>query len=427
MSDSLAPVPFPATRRARLTWLGLLYFVQGLPFGVQVGILPVLLRTNGASRSTIAYASALALPWSLKFLIAPFVERSRLPGIGPRRSWILGMQLVASIAFAGLAATATSHDLAPILVAVFLANTAMAVLDVAVDGLAVDLLRDAELGAGNAAQVGGYKLGMLAAGGLAMQLLRWFDWSAVFGVMLLPIVAAFVVTWFAREPDERAPVVRGAIHASDVRRMAYELVSRPASRWLLVLLLGYKAGESLADAQFRPFLVDAGFTPEDIGILAGVFGAAASVLGSFVGGAVASRSRSLVRALFLVAAFRVLPLIAQASLAFVRPSAEAVLAVSLFEHFGGGMLTTVVFALMMSSVDRRFGATSFTLLATVETIGKGFAGFASGAIADRFGDRVVFSAAVLLSTLFLLLARPMSRHEAQGAYRREGDDVSAAS
>lgn len=414
----------PTSRLGKLAWLGLLYFVQGLPFGVQVGILPVLLRTHGASRSTIAFASVLALPWALKMLWAPFVERTRLPGLGPRRSWILAMQGVSALAFVGLAATASQTRLEPILAAVFVCNLAMAVMDVSVDGLAVDLLADDELGPGNAAQVGGYKLGMLTAGGLAMQLLRWFDWPIVFGPMLGPIVLAFVVTLFAREPGETRIDAHEPVRAAQVLGLVRALFSDPAARWLLALLLGYKAGEAMADTQFRPFLVDAGFSPADIGLLAGVYGALTSVAGSFLGGIVVARSRSLVTAVFVVAAFRVLPLIAQAMLAFVEPTPERVAAVSLLEHFGGGMLTTVVFALMMSSTDRSLGGTSFTLLATVETLGKGLTGWLSGLVADHLGDRVVFSISVVLSVLFLALYLPMAALEAKGAYRRTEPFVS---
>lgn len=413
------PETAPRTGRiAKLAMLGALYFVQGLPFGVQVGILPVLMRTRGETRTAIAYASALALPWMLKATWAPLVERYYVPSIGRRRTWLLAMQAVAIVAFAGLAALVRTDALLPLFAAIFVLNLAMATMDVAVDGLAVDLLSDEELGPGNAAQVGGYKLGMLFAGGFSLQLLRWFDWQMVFASMLVPLLLVFAATLVHREPERREREEPPRITHRDVMRLLRSLVATPGARHLVAVLMLYKAGEAMADAQLRPFLVDAGFSAADIGLLLGVYGAIASTAGSFVGGAIGARSRSLVTALFVVAAIRVLPLVAQAGLTLVRPTEDLVMFVSLAEHFAGGMLTTLVFALMMSTADRTFGGTSFTLLATVETVGKGLTGFLSGQLADHSGDAVVFAAAVALSAAFLALYPGTKRCELAGAYHR---------
>ena len=80
------------------------------------------------------------------------------------------------------------------------------------------------------------------------------------------------------------------------------------------------------------------------------------------------------------------------------------------EHFFGGLLTTSMFALMMSSVDRRIGATHFTLLASVEVIGKSAPGLLSGFFVDKVGFQPVFAASVVLSLLFLLVVPRVPEH-----------------
>ena len=54
--------------------LGALYFAQGLPFGFFTQALPVMLRQAGVSLEGIGLTSLLALPWALKFLIAPRLD-----------------------------------------------------------------------------------------------------------------------------------------------------------------------------------------------------------------------------------------------------------------------------------------------------------------------------------------------------------------
>jgi PAT family beta-lactamase induction signal transducer AmpG len=52
----------------KLGWLSVLYFVQGLPFGLQATALPVYLRTRGVSVTAIGFLGLLALPWLLEAL-----------------------------------------------------------------------------------------------------------------------------------------------------------------------------------------------------------------------------------------------------------------------------------------------------------------------------------------------------------------------
>jgi predicted MFS family arabinose efflux permease len=175
--------------------------------------------------------------------------------------------------------------------------------------------------------------------------------------------------------------------------------------WVLLAIGTYKLGEAMADAMFKPFVVDLGFSPAQIGLWFGTWGTVASLLGSLVGGVLATRL-GVLRALGLTAAARVVPLAALAIVAGESPGSTAVIAVSSAEHFFGGALTTAMFAFMMSKVDRAIGATHFTLFATIEVIGKSPGAWASGPLAERLGYVPVFGCAALLSVAFLpLLAR----------------------
>lgn len=405
----------------RIARLGLLYFVQGIPIGIQFGVLPILMRERGASRTEIAVAGALSIPWMLKVLWAPIVDTVHVRSIGRRRTWILPLQLLVACvlaALAVLAGRATDASLVPLFVGLFVMNLAMATMDVAVDGLAVDWLSDAELGPGNAAQIGGFKLGMLFASGVALQFLRVGSWSAVFGAMAAVVFVAFLSTLTFHEPEQLRFRPAERVGAADLLAMTRQLLVDPASRALLLVVLLYKAGEAMADSQWKPFLVDVGFSAEDIGLTIGMTGMLASTAGSIVAGGIGARSRSLVLALFVVAAVRVLPIVGETIVVATHPGRPIVIAVSFFENFGGGLLTTLVYALMMSSADPARAGTSFTLLSTVDALGKGMMTFVAGVLADVAGDVVVFSCAVALSVGFLGLYGPLRRHEARGAYRR---------
>jgi PAT family beta-lactamase induction signal transducer AmpG len=407
-------VPAPASMR-KLGILWTLYFVQGLPFGFQATALPVYLRAAGLSLTGIGLATALSLPWSLKILLAPLVDRYGSPRYGRRRSWILPLQLGLLGCCAAAALVPPERGLTPILVLVFGMNLFAATMDIAVDGLAVDVLDTAELGQGNVAQVVGYKVGMLTGGGLLVWASGRIGWEGLFVAMTALVALCFGVTLIWRETELPAAAAQAAAAARarlrDILAMLRRGVSTSGGVWLLLFIGTYKLGETMADIMFKPFLVDGGFGREQIGLWVGTWGMLFSIAGSVAGGLLAGRL-PLLRAVGIAATLRVLPVAAEWWLSLVHLTPARVLSVTCVEHFFAGMLTTAMFAYMMSRVDRRIGATHYTLLATVEVWGKLPAAAISGVIAQRTSYTVLFGLATILSAAFLWLLLPLARRAA---------------
>ena len=161
--------------------LASLYFAQGLPFGFQSNALPLYLTELGLTMTEVSLARALAIPWALKMLWAPLVDRYASARLGRRKSWIIPMQLLLAGACVVASLFPLSREtLTPFLICVLMMNLFAATQDIAVDGLAVDLLEPRELGGGNAAQVVGYKIGILTGGGLLVGLFAKGNWSSCF-------------------------------------------------------------------------------------------------------------------------------------------------------------------------------------------------------------------------------------------------------
>jgi PAT family beta-lactamase induction signal transducer AmpG len=399
----------------RLLLLSMLYLVQGMPFGFQSTALPVLLRTQGVTLTAIGFASALSLPWALKALWAPLVDRYGSARVGRRRSWILPMQLGLS-ASCILAALAASHGSLPLLLGLVLVmNFFAATQDIAVDGFAVDTLRPDELGLGNTAQVVGYKFGMMFAGG---GIIAWtgnrIGWPGLLLAMAGLSLTAFVVMLFAREPTPREGTPAATrVEWSEVFGRLKQALLLPGTGWLLLFVGTYKLGESMSDVLYKPFLVDSGVPASQILLWVGTWGTVASILGSTAGGLLASRM-PLLGALALTATLRVVPLIGRWLLSTTGVTDAGAIGVTLAEEFFSGSVTTVMFAFMMSRVDRRIGATHYTLLASLEVWGKAPAGPLAMWLADPqrglgLGYPRVFMLAIVLSVAFLVLLLPMRR------------------
>ncbi|QSQ17810.1 MFS transporter [Myxococcus landrumensis] len=410
---------------SRLALLGVLYFVQGMPFGFQATALPVYLREQGVSLTTLGFVGVLALPWGLKALWAPLVDRYHSSRLGRRRSWILPMQagLTLTCVAAGML-TSEGGSLHLLLGLILVMNLFAATQDIAVDGLAVDMLRPEELGLGNSVQVVGYKLGMLTGGGLLVWASKYLGWPGLFLSMAALCAVAFVVTLFAREVPPRESSAESASERTSERLSWAQwwehirtLVTGPGVGWLLLFIGTYKLGETMADVLYKPFLVDAGIPSWRIGQWVGTWGNVASIVGSIAGGVLAMRMPML-GALGLTASLRVFPLVGRWWLASHGVSDAGVIGVTLAEELVGGALTTVMFAFMMSRVDRSIGATHYTLLASIEVWGKAPAGPIAGWLADSthglgWGYAPVFLLGAALSVAFLVLLIPLRQQHAR--------------
>jgi MFS family permease len=153
-------------RRLMLVLLGL-YVSQSIPLYLFSAAVPAILREIGVSRTSIGLLSVLALPWIVKFLWAPLVDRYALwQPLGRRRSWIVPLQASIILLVFLLAQFPPAENLAPLFVIGALIAVLSATQDAAADGYAVERLAPTERGIGNAIQGGAVAVGVIG-GGLA--------------------------------------------------------------------------------------------------------------------------------------------------------------------------------------------------------------------------------------------------------------------
>jgi MFS family permease len=388
-------------RRYKLVLLFSLYLSQGLPFGYQATALPVYLRQNGISLTLIGFSTILAAPWFLKVFWAPAVDTFWNRKTGRRRSWIIPLQVILFIAVISASFT-SSMGIIPLAINIFIMNLTAATQDIAVDGLAVDMLGEHELGYGNAAQVVGYKAGMIISGGLLVWLTRFFGWDTLFAVMAVISILPLILILFYNETGSAAGTVE-RVAMKDVLHILSQSFHKKSFKWLILFVALYKFGEIMIDVMYKPFLIDSGFAASDIGLWVGTYGMAASICGSFAGGFLASKS-TVYRSLLAAVILRLFPLFYVTFLTFITPEPFHVITATLLEHFFGGLLTTALFAFMMFNVDRSIGATQYTLLAAVEVIGKTPGALLSGVFTGMAGYSACFitGTAISLAVIFIL-------------------------
>ncbi|MES2820235.1 MAG: MFS transporter [Pseudomonadota bacterium] len=393
----------PAT--ATLVLLASLYCAQGLPAGLLAHSLPVLLRQQGVDLTVIGLLKLLALPWLLKVLWAPWVDRLGSRRLGHHRGWILPLQTTIAGLLAALALLAPDRlfgsQLPLLLGALLLINLAAATQDVATDGLTVRLLPERWRGLGNSLQVGGYKVGMLVSGSGLLIAMDWLGWNLTLGLLALLVLATSLPIWLFRENRLVPRRVASAEPTGPglLLRHYRGLLAQPGMLLWLAVLLSFKLGDALGSPMIKPMLVDQGWTTTALGQLT-LISSLAGIGGALLGGLLYTRLGAL-RSLLLFGGLQASGIAAMAMLVQAGGQPAWVYPVALFEQAADGMSTVALFAVMMRQCRPEHEGADFTLQACVQLVLAGVVGALSGLLAKAFGYGPLFLGAGLLGLLAL--------------------------
>ena len=374
MTQTPASSPYISVfRNRRVGVILLLGFSSGLPLALTGGTLQAWLTVSNVDLSTIGWFSWIGLPYTLKFLWSPLMDRYVPPLLGRRRGWMVATQLARFVCLVGMGSSAPAQALPFLALFALGAAFASASQDIVVDAYRTDLLTAPERGSGAAVAVLGYRIAMLVSGGLALIVAdRYLGWGNTYYLMALLLSVGMVTALLAPEPAAAGAPPKSLREA--VAAPLAEMLSRPGALYFLLIILLYKFGDALAFALLNTFFIrELGFTPTDVGIINKWLGFAATILGALTGGALMARL-SLFRALLLFGAIQAFSNLSFMFLAWAGKSyAWLIFAVAL-ENFASGMGTAAFVALAMALCDHRFSATQYALLSALGSLGRIVAG-----------------------------------------------------
>lgn len=368
-----------------------LYAAQGITGSlVQTG-LPTALRASGARLDVLGMLALLFLPWALKFLWAPLVDRHWIARLGRRRSWIVPCQLLLVGCFALAAFLPPQAMWWPLLGVLFVVAVLAATQDTATDALAIETLTGPRRHIAGSTQVGGGYLGFVIATALFLPLYAAAGWS----VAMLALAAALLGLSL---PMLLAPRALEAASSAEERPRASlkaALTRRPFLR-SLVFMLVFQAGARIGIALMGPYLVDAGLPLATIGWLKGIGGAVAGLVGALLGSLLLRRIDAR-RTLGGVAAVHAMTFAALAAAAVLNVR-DPVLLAALVLAEGCAMSVTFValYTTMMSWCAPDQPATDFALLQSADAVLAIAASMAAGALGHGVGHGANFAVAALL-------------------------------
>ena len=414
------------TQPASLRMLAL-GFSAGLPLLLVLGTLSFWLREAGIDRTTIGYLSWVGLAYAFKWVWAPLVDRLPLPGLtrrlGRRRSWLLLSQLLIAAGLLGMASQNPQLALTPMVWSALVVAFGSATQDIALDAYRIESASMQEQAALAATYQTGYRLAMIWAGAGVLWVATLAQgeqlgyavraWQVAYSVMAACMVVGIVTVLLSPEPQPRplppSRSVQEWLHSALVAPFA-DFIAR--YRWQAALVLGliavYRISDVVMGIMANPFYVDMGYTKAQVAAVTKIYGVLMTLLGAFVGGAMAMRW-GVMRVLMLGALLSASSNLLFAWLTGQAPTTVGLTLVVSADNLAGGIASAAFIAYLSSLTNVQYSATQYALFSSMMLLApKWLAGF-SGQFVDAYGYSPFFISTAALGLPVLVLVALAAR------------------
>ena len=414
------------TQPASLRMLAL-GFSAGLPLLLVLGTLSFWLREAGIDRTTIGYLSWVGLAYAFKWVWAPLVDRLPLPGLtrrlGRRRSWLLLSQLLIAAGLLGMASQNPQLALTPMVWSALVVAFGSATQDIALDAYRIESASMQEQAALAATYQTGYRLAMIWAGAGVLWVATLAQgeqlgyavraWQVAYSVMAACMVVGIVTVLLSPEPQPRplppSRSVQEWLHSALAAPFA-DFIAR--YRWQAALVLGliavYRISDVVMGIMANPFYVDMGYTKAQVAAVTKIYGVLMTLLGAFVGGAMAMRW-GVMRVLMLGALLSASSNLLFAWLAGQAPTTVGLTLVVSADNLAGGIASAAFIAYLSSLTNVQYSATQYALFSSMMLLApKWLAGF-SGQFVDAYGYSPFFISTAALGLPVLVLVALAAR------------------
>ncbi|HUE48033.1 MAG TPA: MFS transporter [Steroidobacteraceae bacterium] len=354
---------------------------SGFPNQITESALQAWLKDAGATNITIGVMSYVALPYLLKFLWAPFIDRYPLPLLGRRRGWILAMQVALAATIALFALQNPALALAPITACAVAIVFFSATQDIAIDAYRTDVSLPSERGLAAAATNLGYRSAAWVASACALIVADHFGWRLAFLILAVAMLLFGVAT--VRAPSSHNSYQPRSLRESVVVPLK-ELLGTPSATTLIVVVLLFKVGDAFANKLFTPFMMDVGFTKTEIGLIVKALFTASTLVGSVLGGILMVKL-GLLRSMLAFGVLQAATNLLYCALALAGKSYPIMVGAVVIEHVAGAMGGIALVALIMALCDVRYSAFQYALLSALALLPRYSLGYPAGWIADHGG------------------------------------------
>jgi PAT family beta-lactamase induction signal transducer AmpG len=377
------PTLLQALGDKRMSAVLFLSFASGLPFNLTNFTLQAWLASAGLSIKTIGIFSLVALPYNIKFLWAPILDRYLPPILGRRRGWILVFQASLAVCIAVMGFCSPTKELSTLgIIAVSLAFLS-ASQDIVIDAYRVDAIPASERALAAAAAAFGYRTAAMLAGAVLVYIAASLGWQMAFLFVACLMAATMVATVRAPEPDVPGHAPRTLADA--VWHPLRALLKQKGMWGFLVLILLYKFGDALALSLYSTFMIQGvGFSLHELSVAGKVNMTISTMVGVAFGGWVYIRWGTF-RSLLVFGIGQALTNLLYMWLALAGKKIWLLVLATSLDTMVGGMGQAAFVAFLVSLCSPDFSATQYAILSALAVLPRNVTGAIAGTLVPVIG------------------------------------------
>ncbi|MFH0821277.1 MAG: MFS transporter [Pseudomonadota bacterium] len=403
------------TLNKKLVYVTLLYFAEGLPYGILEQTLPVYFRLHGMSLVHLGLLSVLSLPYALKFLWAPAVDF-----LGKRRQWIWGAQFLMAAGIMLILPLDPSKPDSLLWTTIACFAVLSATQDIAIDAYTIELLEPSELGIANGFRQAAYRLALVFSGGFFVAAGGWVGWGATY----MAAAGILVICGLLSMSLPAVEITRPGFSPGSVLLPVKDFLRRKGVLPVAAFILFYKLGDMAIGPMVRPFWLAGGLTTTEIGLITGSLGIVSAIIGGLAGGLFMVRY-GIFHGLWFLGLWQCVSNLTYAWVAFYPGLGKwGIYSASIAESFCGGLGTSAFLAFLMSICKKEYSASQYAIVSALFRVSGICAGTVSGWCAEAMGYAHYFVLTFFLSLpalLFIFHARSWIPPDADFP-TREGKD-----
>ncbi len=377
-----------------------LYLAQSIPMTFFSTVLPVIMRENHFSLTSIGLIQLVKLPWLLKFLWAPVVDSAQ-GDINKYKKWIFASELVYALSIFAIAFFDLETDFKRIVILLLIAFTASATQDIATDAFSYLILKKDERSIGGSIQTIGNFLGAVIGSGLLLIIYYYLGWKHLIAALSLFVLFALIPLWIYQPGEINAE--RKKIKKTSFKDLYY-FFTQPYIKYRIGLLFLIYWGIIGILTMIKPWMVDLGYSIKEIGIYSGLIGPAAGVLFALAAGKIIKHKGHKKFLYLLLTSYLLINLyfflISRSTPSYWEIQAGIIAVWGIYS-----MTTVFVYSFLMNSIRNGREGTDFTLQIVLAHLGSLIIAVLSGKIAHQWGYTGLFAVGFLIS-LFLFLLLP---------------------
>lgn len=376
----------------------LMGFSAGVPLLMTISILQAWMKESGIDLSTIGLFGLVGIPYSLKFLWAPFLDRFSLPFLGRRRGWLLVSQILIIVTILGISYIDITSQLTGLVMLCLGLTFLSATQDILIDAYRRENVSEKHLPLASSLYIIGYRVAMAVIGSLGFILSDIISFNLVYLCLSGFMMVGIITTLISDEGDfiikSRESIIEPFI---DYFRKNKALI-------ILAFIFIYKIGDMLAFFMSVPYYLDLEYTKSQIGYMKFI-GTWMTLLGSFIGGILLVKYNNIMKGLFYFGILQMVSTFGYVILSWVEPNLILLCSVGSFESFCSGLGTAVFISYIALLTNIKFTGTQYALLSSFVAIPRTIFTSQTGFLVESIGWEYFFIFCTLIAIPGLILIR----------------------